>query len=115
MDDETLDTLRTGGFTELLIAIDCGGLQQLSCLCDERVREAAALIQSRFSTRERNILWKKICASCGPQRGPNVPTGDTIPTSTTTPPPTSQPVPTPPVSKPAPECVPGLPPANTFT
>jgi hypothetical protein len=117
MDDETMDMLRVGGLTELLIAIDCGQLKDLACLCDERVREAASLLQSRFSTRERNILWKRICATCGPTRIPNTTTGTTVPigTTTTPPPAASKPVPTPPASKPAPDCLPGLPPANSFT
>jgi len=115
MKQETLDQIRSGSLTELLVAIDCGELTELTCLCDESIRSAAAIIASRFSIREQLVLFRKLCSACVATT-PTAPTGGTTPIGTTRPvPPLSKPAEPIPLPIPKPGCSTALPPANSAT
>jgi hypothetical protein len=55
-----LKVLADGDFLSVILAIRCGQITNISCLCDADVREAHHLID-RFSLSEKEAIWRELC------------------------------------------------------
>jgi len=60
----TLTLLSEGEAVDVLLAINCGELTGLECLCSLFVRRAHELLMDRFSLSQRDLLFRKMCG-CG--------------------------------------------------
>lgn len=106
-------------FTEIMVAIDCGELSALKQLtiCDEQLRDAVTIMNSRWSKREQAAIFKRLCgcaiAPTAPTNFPKASEPETQPASLPVPVQQTQPqATTPPVES---KCSPELPPEKSFT
>lgn len=108
-----VDYLKEASLAELLTAIKCGKLNALQCLCDPFMREAARVLDERFSRREQAALFDTMCGCAVAQ-----PTVTPIPTTPSNPavPAVFNPAPSPaPTPAPTPACSTALPPQGSLT
>lgn len=107
-----VDYLKSASFEELLVAVRCGKLDSVKCLCDPYMREAAKTLDLRFSRRELAALFSTLCGCSVPAKPP---TKVSLPPDTVVtkfPPDT----PTPPVVVTKPACPPpGIPEKGTWS
>lgn len=110
-----IEELRGASFQELIVAMDCGELAWMACLCDPAIREAAVVLYNKLSAKERAVFWKRMCfcaAPTAPQTTPTTPVSFPVPPQQ--PPPLAQPAPQEP-SSPVQDCPQGVPAPGTFT
>jgi hypothetical protein len=68
----SLETIRTESLLGITMAIDCGELPELACLCDENTRRIYETMLQRFTAYERYLIFRKYCACRAPAPQPTV-------------------------------------------
>jgi len=103
------DLLSSASFVDAYLAIKCGLISGLDCLCDPYIMQSARHLIERFNADEREILLRSMCG-CAVRPAPDVitPTPVIDEVEPITPPPMVH-------VEPADTCSDGLPKAGTYT